>query len=202
MPKTDPRVTAYIKKQAPFAQPILKYLREVVHEAVPECEETLKWGAPAYMHHGIVCITAGFKKHAAVVLWKGPLIMNSKGTRADEAWGDYGRISSIDDLPARRTLINYLKKAAKLNEDDVKVPSRVRPLKVRPVEVPEALAKALKKNKKAREAFEAFSPTHKREYTTWISEAKQDETRDRRLATTIEWLEEGKKRQWKYSERK
>ncbi len=202
MGKTDPRVTAYINKQQPFAKPILKYLREVVHEAVPECEETLKWSAPAYMHHGIVCITAGFKKHIAVVLWKGPLILDTKGKRADEAWGDYGRVTSIDDLPARSTLIKYLRKAAKLNEDDVKVPSRVRPVKARPVEVPDVLAKALKKNKKARETFEAFSPSHKREYTSWISEAKREETRDKRLATTIEWLEQGKPRQWKYSERK
>lgn len=122
--KTNPRVTAYIKKQQPFAQPILKYLREVVHEAVPECEETLKWSAPAYMHHGIVCITAGFKKHIAVVLWKGPLILDTKGKRADEAWGDYGRVASIEDLPSRSMLIKYLRKAAKLNEDGVKIPIR------------------------------------------------------------------------------
>ncbi|MBA2687415.1 MAG: YdeI/OmpD-associated family protein [Gemmatimonadaceae bacterium] len=202
MPRTDPRVTAYIKKQQPFAQPILRYLREVVHEAVPECEETLKWGAPAYMHHGIVCITAGFKKHTAIVLWKGPLILNTKGKRADEAWGDYGRVTTIDDLPARSTLIKYLRAAAKLNEDGVKIPARKKPVKGRPVEVPEVLAKALKKNKKARETFEAFSPSHRREYTEWISEAKRDETREKRLANTIEWLEQGKPRQWKYVERK
>lgn len=202
MPKTDARVTAYIKKQQPFAHPILEYLREVVHEAVPDCEETLKWSAPAYMHHGIVCITAGFKKHVAVVLWKGPLILDTKGRRADEAWGDYGRVTSIDDLPARSTLIKYLRKAAKLNEDDVKVPKRAKPVKAREVEVPEELAKALRKNKKAREAFESFSPSHRREYAQWISEAKREQTRAKRLATTIEWLEQGKPRQWKYMERK
>ena len=201
MAKTDPRVTAYINKQQPFAQPILKYLRDVAHEAVPDCEETLKWGAPAYMHHGIVCITAGFKKHVAVVLWKGPLILDTKGKRADEAWGDYGRVTSIDDLPSRRILVSYLKKAAKLNEDGVKVPSRTKPVKKRAVEVPEDLAKLLKKNKKARETFEAFSPSHKREYTEWISEAKREETRAKRLETTIAQLEQGKPRQWKYMER-
>lgn len=124
MAKTDARVTAYIRKQQPFAQPILKYLRDVVHEACPECEETLKWGAPAYMHYGIVCITAGFKKHAALVLWKGPLILNSKGQRVDEAWGNFGRIESLDDLPSRRTLISYIRKNVKLNEDGVKVSAR------------------------------------------------------------------------------
>ena len=201
MAKTDPRVTAYIKKQQPFAQPILNYLREVVHEACPECEETLKWGAPAYMYHGIVCITAGFKAHTAVVLWKGPLIMNTKGKRVDEAWGDYGRVTSIDDLPPIRTLIAYLKKAAKLNEDGVKVPKAKKPAKGRPVSVPEDLAKLLDKNKKARQTFEAFSPSHRREYTEWITEAKRPETREKRLAATIEQLEEGKPRQWKYMER-
>jgi uncharacterized protein YdeI (YjbR/CyaY-like superfamily) len=201
MAKTDPRVTAYIKKQQPFAQPLLKYLREVVHEAVPDCEETLKWGAPAYMHHGIVCITAGFKKHIAIVLWKGPLIMDTKGKRADEAWGDYGRVTSLDDLPPRRTLIAYLRKAAKLNEDGVKVPKPKKAAKPRAVEVPEDLASLLKKNKKARETFEAFPPSHKRDYTEWITEAKREETRAKRLATTIEQLEQGKPRMWKYMER-
>jgi uncharacterized protein YdeI (YjbR/CyaY-like superfamily) len=201
MGKTDPRVTAYIAKQQPFAQPILKYLREVAHEACPECEETLKWGAPAFMYHGIVCIIAGFKKHVAIVLWKGPLIMDSKGKRADEAWGDYGRVTSIDDLPSRRTLISYLKKAAKLNEDGVKVPKAKKVVKARPVVVPEDLTKLLKKNKKARDTFEAFSPSHKREYTEWITEAKRPETREKRLAATIEQLAQGKPRQWKYMER-
>ena len=201
MANTDPRVTAYINKQQPFAKPILKYLRNVVHEACPECEETLKWSAPAFMYHGIVCIIAGFKKHVAVVLWKGPLIMDSTGKRADEAWGDYGRVTSIDDLPSRKTLISYLKKAAKLNEEGVKVPKAKKAVKRRPVEVPDDLAKLLGKNKKARETFEAFSPSHKREYTEWISEAKREETRAKRIAATIEQLEQGKPRQWKYMER-
>lgn len=198
MPERDPRVTAYIKKQRPFAQPILSYLRDMVHEACPECEETLKWGAPAYMHYGIVCITAGFKKHAAFVLWKGPLILNSKGQRVDEAWGHFGMIASLDDLPSKKTLISYIKKAVKLNEDDVKVSVRKNPAKPKAVSVSPELAKLLKKNRKARETFEAFSPSHKREYTEWITEAKREDTREKRLAKTIEMLEEGKHRQWKY----
>ena len=201
MPSTDPRVTAYIKKQQPFAQPILNYLRDVVHEACPECEETLKWGAPAYMRNGIVCITAGFKKHVALVLWKGPLILNTKGKRVDEAWGSFGKIDSIEDLPAKKTLISYIRRAVKLNDEGVKVPARRKPVKGRTVEVPEDLAKLLKKNRKARETFEAFSPSHKREYTEWITEAKREETRQSRLEKTIQLLEEGKPRQWKYMER-
>ncbi len=150
MLKRDPRVTAYIRKQKPFAQPILRYLRDVVHEAIPECTETLKWGAPTYMHHGIICITAGFTKHAAVVLWKGPLILNPRRKRADEAWGDYGRLESIDDLPARSTLIRYLRKAAKLNEDGVKKPARAKPRKKAAAKVPTVRAKARTKNKTKR----------------------------------------------------
>lgn len=201
MPKTDPRVTAYIRKQQPFAQPILAYLRDVVHEACPECEETIKWGAPAYMRNGIVCITAGFKKHVALVLWKGPLILNTKGKRVDQAWGNFGKVESIDDLPPRKTLISYIRKGVKLNDEGVKLPVRKKPSKARSVEVPEDLAKLLRKNRKARATFDAFSPSHKREYTEWITEAKRPETRQKRLETTIQQLEEGKPRQWKYMER-
>jgi uncharacterized protein YdeI (YjbR/CyaY-like superfamily) len=201
VPKTDPRVTTYIRKQQPFAQPILNYLRDVVHEACPECEEAIKWGAPAYMRNGIVCITAGFKKHVALVLWKGPLILNSKGKRVDEAWGNFGKIESIDDLPPRKTLISYIRKGVKLNDEGVKLTARRKLPKTRSVEIPEDLAKLLGKNRRARETFEAFSPSHKREYTEWITEAKRPETRQRRLETTIQQLEEGKPRQWKYMER-
>lgn len=198
MAKTDPRVDAYIKKQAPFAKPILSYLRRVIHEACPGCEETIKWGAPAYMHHGILCITAGFKNHTALVLWKGKLILNKEGRRVDEAWGNFGRIEKMSDLPPKKTLVAYLKKAAQLNEAGVKITPRKKSAKPKMVAVPGDLAKLLKKNKKARETFAAFSPSHKREYTDWITEAKREETRAKRLATTIEWLKAGKPRQWKY----
>jgi hypothetical protein len=68
----------------------------------------------------------------------------------------------------------------------------------KPVKVHPELKTALAKNRKARETFEGFSPSHRREYVEWIAEAKGDDTRKRRIATAIEWLSEGKPRNWKY----
>jgi uncharacterized protein YdeI (YjbR/CyaY-like superfamily) len=193
----DPRVDAYIKKAAPFAQPILTHIRAAVHEACPDVEETLKWSMPSFMYHGILCGMAAFKEHAVMGFWKGSLILDKNGTRADEAMGSFGRLTTVKDLPPKKTLHGYIKQAMKLNEDGTKVAkpkSKPKP----PVKTPAYLAAALKKNKKAAAHFDAFSPSQKREYVEWLTEAKTDATRDRRLATAMEWISEGKRRNWKY----
>ncbi|HET6639354.1 MAG TPA: YdeI/OmpD-associated family protein [Gemmatimonadota bacterium] len=190
----DPRVDAYIEKSADFAQPILTRLREVVHSVCPDVEETIKWGAPYFDYKGPVCGMAAFKRHCAFVFWKDKLVVENP---SDEAMGQLGRIESLSDLPPKKTLTAWLKKAIKLNEQGVKAPRSIRPPRP-PVEVPSDLEKALEKNARARAAFDAFSPSHRREYVEWIAEAKREETRRKRLATAIEWMAEGKPRHWKY----
>ncbi len=190
----DPRVDAYIAKSGDFAKPILKRLREIVHSAVPGAAETLKWGAPYFDYRGPICGMAAFKRHCAFVFWKDTLVVANP---SDEAMGQLGRIESLDDLPPKKTLDAWLKKAARLNEQGVKAPRSVRPPKP-PVKVPSDLRKALTKNARARAAFEGFSPSHRREYVEWIEDARRDETRAKRLATAIEWMAEGKSRNWKY----
>lgn len=200
MGKRDPRVDAYIEKSADFAKPILSHLREVVHAAVPDVEETLKWSMPAFMHHGILCGMAAFKQHCAFNLWKGSLIVGSDGDR--EAMGQFGRITKLSELPGKKVLTGYIRQAAALNEGGVKTPKVRKPgleRKPVPATAPADLAAALKKNAKARATFDGFSPSHKREYIEWIVEAKREETRQRRLGQAIEMLTEGKTRNWKYS---
>lgn len=190
----DPRVDAYIEKSADFARPILERLRETVHSAIPEAEETIKWGAPYFDLEGPVCGMAAFKRHCAFVFWKDKLVVEDP---SDEAMGQLGRIESLDDLPSRKKLVAWLKKAAKLNRDGVRAPRTVKPPKP-PVEVPPDLERALARNARARKAFDGFSPSHRREYVEWIQEARREETRAKRLATAIEWMAEGKPRHWKY----
>ncbi len=200
MPVTDPRIDAYIDKAAPFAQPILRHLRALVHAICPDVVETIKWGFPHFMHAGaILCSMAAFKQHVAFGFWKGALIegVGGPGSRHD-AMGQFGRIGSLDDLPAKRTLVSILRKAMTLNEQGATVPARARKAPRDEAEVPEALAAALKRNAKARKTFEAFAPSHRREYCEWIAEAKRDDTREQRVAQAIEWIAEGKQRNWKY----
>ena len=197
MGKRDPRVDAYIEKSAAFARPILKHLRKVVHAACPEAEETMKWSFPHFDYRGeMMCSMASFKGHCAFGFWKGSLVLGDKAM--DGTMGHLGRITAIEDLPAEKTLISYVKKAAKLNDEGVKAERSPRRAKS-PVEVPEDLTKALKRNKKALTAFEAFPPSHKREYVEWIVEAKGEDTRKRRLESAVEWIAEGKSRNWKYA---
>jgi len=207
MGKKDPRVDAYIAKKAPFAQPILKALREMAHEADPAIEEDIKWGAPAFMHKGIVFIMAGFKEHVAVNFWKRGLIVPSRTRREsdDKAMGQLGRIYSIDDLPPKKTIVGYVRTAVKLNEGGMPTPTRGKDApakKAGPLRTPPSLAKALARNAKAKATYDGFSPSHKREYVEWISDAKTAETRDRRIEQALGWLAEGKPRNWKYMKQK
>lgn len=199
MPTRDPRIDAYIAKSADFAKPILMHLRDVVHTACPDVEETMKWSFPHFMYEGILCSMASFKQHCAFGFWKGSLIVGKNGDDVERAMGQFGRITDVAELPSDRVLTGYVKQAMKLNETGVKSPTRQKPTTAKPaLVVPAELTAALKKNKRAMAGFESFSPSQQREYADWISEAKGADTRQRRLATAVEWMAEGKTRNWKY----
>jgi uncharacterized protein YdeI (YjbR/CyaY-like superfamily) len=193
----DPRIDAYIAKSAPFARPILTHLRTVIHSACPEVEETLKWSMPSFLYKGILCGMAGFKQHVGFGFWKGSLILDAAGNQADEAMGHFGRITSVSQLPSKKILTGYIRQAMALNDQGIKARSKPR-AKKKPIPVPADLKAALAKNARARATFEGFSPSNRREYLEWITEARGEDTRKRRLATTIQWLAAGKTRNWKY----
>lgn len=205
MGKRDERIDAYIDKSADFAKPILQHLRELVHRACPEVEETWKWSFPHFDYKGgILCSMASFKRHCAFGFWKASLLPDSARLLAQsgEAMGQLGQIKSLQDLPSDDVLMGYIKQAARLNEENVKLPSRAaQTAEKKEIVVPEYVSEALRQNQKASRTFENFSYSNKKEYVQWITEAKTAETRDKRLATAIEWLGEGKSKNWKYEKR-
>ena len=197
--KLDPRIDAYIAKSAPFAQPILRHLRALVHAACPAATDTLKWSHPSFEYSGkILCGIAAFKAHCTFGFWHQGMekIIGADGGKADTAMGSMGRVTARSDLPDDRKMLDYIRRAAKLNETGA--PARPPPKPRKELKVPVDLAAALKKNQPAAKTFEGFSPSHRREYIEWITEAKRAETRENRLATTLAWLSEGKARNWKY----
>ena len=194
MARKDPRVDAYIDKAAPFAKPILRFLRTAVHNGCPDLEETIKWGMPHFDFKGPICGMAAFKEHCAFGFWKRALIFGNTN-QEEEGMGQFGRITSLKDLPDEKTLIGHVRKAADLNEKGIKVRDRK---KRKPLPVPAYLTAALKKNTKARTTFENFSPSHRRDYIEWLTEAKREETRKQRLQIALDWMAQGKPRNWKY----
>jgi uncharacterized protein YdeI (YjbR/CyaY-like superfamily) len=196
MPTLDPRVDAYIAKSADFAQPILEHLRAVVHAACPDVEETMKWSFPHFMYKGMMCSMASFKAHCALNFWKAELLMAEEANR--EAMGQFGRIASVKDLPPKKALTGYIKKAMKLNDEGIAAPARAKPAEPRELAIPDDLAAALREVPAAHKHFEAFSPSKKRDYAEWIAEAKTEATRTRRREQAVEWIAEGKARNWKY----
>ena len=200
MGKHDSRVDAYIAKSADFARPILEYLRAVIHEGCPEIEEAIKWGMPSFLYHGrILCGIAAFKQHCAFGFWGGRGLVGNEDKR-DDAMGQFGRIASLKDLPSKKVLVGYVKQAMKLSDERAAAPPKPRKAPKPAPATPDDLAAALKKNKKAAVTYEAFSPSCKREYVEWISEAKREETRASRVAQAVTWMAEGKQRNWKYQQ--
>lgn len=196
MPTTDKRVDAYIEKSQDFAKPILKHLRKLVHDACPHVTETLKWSMPSFEYKGILCGFAAFKQHCTFGFWKESLMKEAKFPEKN-AMGSFGRITSLKDLPSDATMKKLIKEAVRLNDEGVKVKKKKSKVK-KEVVLPDVLLEALACNETAAETFNNFPPSCKREYVEWITEAKTDATRDKRLATTVEWLSEGKRRNWKY----
>jgi uncharacterized protein YdeI (YjbR/CyaY-like superfamily) len=190
MNRRDPRVDAFIAKSAPFAKPILVHLRRLVHETCPTVEETIKWGMPFFMYEGILLATPAFKKHCAIIMWKGRLL----GKDASYVTGPLRHLTSLEELPPKRKLVGYIKALMKLNESGEKSARRSGPKFTKPLTVPPELKRALAQNQKAKKAFAAFPPSHKRQYADWIAQAKRDDTRERRVSAAIKMIAAGKSR--------
>lgn len=194
----DPRVDAYIEKSAAFAQPILKYLRACMHKHGLAISETIRWGFPHFDYQGRhFCGMAAFKAHCAFYFRSGDALP-IKARSDTKAMGQFGRITALGDLPSEAALTRHIKAAMRLHDKAASTPRPARPKTPKALVIPDFFLAALKKNRKARQTFDAFSPSNKREYVEWITEAKTDTTREKRLSQALVWMAEGKPRNWKY----
>lgn len=192
----DPAIDAYIERAQPFARPILEHIRQRVHSVVPNVKETTKWSAPAFtINDQILLILAAFKGHAAINFWRGEELLGDKSSSG--AMGQFGKLKSLDDLPPDKELDDLIRKAAELARKAPAPRKTKQESKPVPAMHPD-FAAALDKAPKAKVALEGFPPSARRDYIEWIAEAKQDSTRQKRIATAVEWLSEGKRRHWKY----
>jgi uncharacterized protein YdeI (YjbR/CyaY-like superfamily) len=203
MGKRSPAVDNYIRKSADFAKPILEHVRELVHKGCPEVEETIKWGMPSFEYKGPFFSMASFKEHCAFGFWKTKLLKDPKHyltpryNAGGNAMGNFGKVKTFKDLPPDRAILDFIKQGKKLNDDGIKLPAKPKIVK-KDLVVPAYFMKALKSNKKALATFNAFSASNKREYVSWVTEAKTEATREKRLKSALEWMSEGKIRNWKY----
>lgn len=203
MGKKEKAIDAYIAKSADFAKPVMKHIRELVHKACPDVEEKMKWSFPHFDYKGeMMCSMAAFKQHMAFGFWKAALMKDPvlvANAKTEAAMGHLGRITSLKDLPSDKKMTAWIKEAMKLNDQGIKV-SKPKPSEKEKKElvIPDYFTKALGKNKKAKQVFDNFAYSHKKEYMQWITEAKTEETRNKRMATAMEWIAEGKGRNWKY----
>lgn len=196
-------IDAYIAKKAPFAQPILKHLRQLVHTACPDVEEKVKWGMPHFDYNkGPLCHMAAFKQHAAFGFWKAALMKDKilvQNAKSEVAMGHLGRITSLKDLPADKKIIAWIKEAMVLNDKGIKLAAPKPATSEKVLDIPNYFTSVLNKNKKAKATFDNFSYSNKKDYVVWVTEAKTEETKQKRLQQAVEWMAEGKIRNWKYA---
>lgn len=196
-------IDTYIERSADFAKPILRYIRQLVHNTCPEVEEKIKWGFPHFDYrNGMMCSMAAFKQHCAFTFWKAAIMKDPilvRNARTEQAMGHLGRITSLKDLPKDRQLIAWIKEAMKLNEQGVKLPPKIVTKEKNELDIPPYFTKALSANKKALQTFDKFPYSHKKEYLVWITGAKTEETRNKRMARALELMAEGKSQNWKYA---
>ena len=202
MSNYSPTIDQYIFKAKPFAQIILDHLRITIHQACPEVEEKIKWGMPFFDYKGqMMCNMAAFKEHCAFGFWKASLMKDPKKIftlERGEGMGHFGKITDIKDLPSSTILKAYIKEAMKLIDQEVVVPKVPKAKDDSLPTIPDYFLKALKKEKQIHQNFKAMSPACQREYVQWITEAKTEPTRLKRMNTALDWIAEGKKRNWKY----
>lgn len=202
----DPRVDAYIAKARPFAQPILFEIRELVHKASPGVVETMKWSRPFFEYKGVILGNmSAFNEHCSFGFWGEEIsgVLRDMKVLKPGAMGSLGRLRSVDDLPVKKDMLSVLRQAvAFIDRGEYTSPIAARHKVAKApspaVKAPPEFTRALKANKKAAAAFAAFSPSCKKEYVEWIADAKRPETRDKRIATAVDWITEGKQRNWKY----
>jgi len=196
-------IDTYISKSQDFAKPILSHLRDLVHITCPDVEEKMKWSFPHFDYKGeMMCSMAAFKQHAVFGFWKAALMKDPallETAKSEVAMGHLGRITSLKELPADKKIIAWIKEAMELNDKGIKLPSKPKATDKKEITVPEYFEKVLVKNKKASATFNAFSYSHKKEYIEWVTEAKTEETRNKRMVQAIEMMAEGKSRNWKYA---
>ena len=205
MANKEKGIDNYIAKSADFAKPILNHIRELVHKACPDVEEKMKWSMPFFDYKGeMLCHMAAFKQHAVMGFWKAALMKDTvlmENAKSETAMGHLGRISSLKDMPSDKKITGWIKEAMELNDKGIKLPAKPKPAAGKEIAVPDYFTKALAKNKKAKQVFENYAYSHKKEYLMWITEAKTEETRSKRMATALEWMAEGKSRLWKYEKK-
>ncbi len=201
MTNKDPRIDSYIAHAADFAKPILSHLRQLVHQACPQVQETIKWSFPHFDYKGeMMCSMASFKEHCAFGFWKAKLMKDpvlSETARSEVAMGHLGKIGAIGDLPPDKKILAWIKEAMDLNDKGIKI-TKPAPKKLSGIEVPGYFASAIKKNKAAQTVFDTFSASAKKEYINWLEDAKTEATRQKRMEQAIEWIAEGKQRNWRY----
>jgi len=201
--KYDPAIDTYIAKAEEFARPILEHWRTLVHQNCPDVEEAIKWGIPHFDYKGDhMCVMAAHKAHCSFTFLKGQLMTDPRLKAAKDLKPVkrlLGKITQFSELLPDQEFIAMIKEAVQLNEKGVKV-QREKSTEEKPkvLETPDYFQDELEGNPKAKEVFESKSNSFRKEYIIWISDAKTDATRQKRIAEALEWISEGKGRFWKH----
>ncbi|MEO9802317.1 MAG: YdeI/OmpD-associated family protein [Reichenbachiella sp.] len=196
-PDASKKIDAYLTTVSSEHRPVLELIRKTVNAVDDRIQEDWKWRAPCFSLEGLVCWFVAFKSHVGLNFFKGALIEDIHNAFVESEDEDKGNrmihFKSIDEVKVK-VIQDYVKQAVLLNEQGIKIDFPKR----KTLETPDYLIEALNKNKKAKDVFESFTDAQRKDYIEWLVEAKREETRNKRMTQAIEWIAEGKTRNWKY----
>jgi hypothetical protein len=182
------KIDRYIAKLPDFSREICTRLRELIHKADERIVEDWKWG-PNFNKDGMICGFGAFKEHVSFAFFKGA-VMSARhklfNYGFDNASNRSVKFTSADEIDEEK-LMEYIREAVELNEKGIEPEPPKRDLII-----PKILTDTLEKHPEALKTFEGFPYSHKKEYVEWFTEAKREETKERRLKKMVEMLKEGK----------
>lgn len=194
------QINLYIAEQPEWQRKLLVRLRQLIHSTDAEVEETWKWNSPHFDHQGIMVGLQAFKEHVAVWFHKGSLIKDPKKLFEALPKGEEKGMRSYKlfegDKLNEAAFIDLVKQAVALNAKGTKL-TDAKPAR-KALVIPEDLEHVLHKDPTAWANWEAFNYSCKKEYIEWVTDAKQEETRKRRIAQALEKIREGESKEEKH----
>jgi hypothetical protein len=191
------QINQYMAELPEWQRRMLVRLRQLIHEAAPEVEEAWRWDKPHFDNAGIMVGLCAFKEHVAVWFHKGALLKDTKklfeATARTEEKGMRAYKLHEGDKINEAAFLDLVKQAVAVNDKGTKL-REAKPTK-KALVVPEDLEQVLRKDPTAWANWEAFPVGHRRAYVEWVTDARQEETRKRRIAQSLEKIREGEQQE-------
>lgn len=179
--EVDEKIEAYLDRHEKWREQLGK-MRELLNDTA--LEETVKWGAPTWTLDGkIVASIAGFKQHCAIWFHQGVFLSDPHGHLVNAQEGETKALRQWRFAEGERVPVGQMRATIKEAIANQREGKTIKPAVKKTLTLPPDLQEALSRDAHLQEAFEALTPGRQRAYADHVGAAKQEKTRQKRIAT-------------------